>query len=60
MGLLIFVVLFQTVCFLKLWLLFVFIRWQLNNPAVREFGDVFIDIVFFLEVSETKGRAGGG
>lgn len=47
--------------FLKRWVSFVFLWWQLNNPAVREFGGVFIDRIFFsgpcywlVEVTEAK------
>lgn len=52
---------FSDCVFLKRRVLFVFIWWQLNNPAVREFERVFIDIIFFfgrcywlVEVCETK------
>lgn len=34
--------------FLKRRVLFVFTWWQLNNPAVREFGRGFIDTKFFF------------
>lgn len=40
---------FQTV-FLKRWVLFVFTWWQLNDPAVREFRGVSVDVICFLPV----------
>lgn len=49
--------------FLKRWVSFVFLWWQLNNPAVREFGGLFIDMIFFfgrccwlVDMSVTKER----
>lgn len=39
---------FSDCVFLKRWVLFVFIWWQLNNPVVREFGGVFIDMILFF------------